>query len=91
MAALKQVKLTSLKRPSGIDPVTVMKERETRFVLLSHLCSPIFPPTIPSIAALFCLSVYCTYVYSYSNIIYRIHSPMPAFSVITVVVMHMCL
>ena len=29
-AALKQVKLTTLKRPPGIDPVAVMKERECR-------------------------------------------------------------
>lgn len=29
-AALKQVKLTTMKHPPGIDPETIMKERESR-------------------------------------------------------------
>lgn len=31
MAALKQVKLTTMKPPPGIDPIAVMKERESRY------------------------------------------------------------
>lgn len=31
-SGLKQVKLTTMKRPPGIDPMAIMKERETRSV-----------------------------------------------------------
>ena len=39
IAALKQVKLTTMKHPPGIDPIAVMKERETRLesLLVLHV------------------------------------------------------
>ena len=67
-AALKQVKLTTMKHPPGIDPMAIMKERETRYcierVSWVCVCVPVCVCMCASVCCMcvcvcMCASVYC--------------------------------
>ena len=57
-AALKQVKLTTMKHPPGIDPMAIMKERETRYGL-ERVCGCVCVPVCVCMCAFVCCMWVC--------------------------------